>query len=297
MTDIPANGQLRKPNISDIILLVVIGCVWGSSFLPIKIAVFETGPLLLVYLRVLAALVPLCLYMAWRRIPYPASRFDWGVIFLMSLLNTVVPFFLLSWAGLYIDSGVMALIMGVGPLLALFVSHFTTHDDKMSSRKLIGMLIGLAGLVVIVGQDALAGVTDNFLGDLAVLGAITCYVLATALVRKVRATAKEAMATGNMMISAVLLAPVILLIEHPPLSGISLNSYLAIAYLGLVTTGIGYVLRFHMVMTVGQSFTSMASYIMPIVGVVLGVLFLGEPLTIYLAVSLALVLSGFAIAR
>jgi drug/metabolite transporter (DMT)-like permease len=297
MTDLPANGQLRKPTIADVGLIFFVGCVWGSSFLPIKIAVFETGPLLLVYLRVLAALVPLCLYMAWRGTPYPNTRFDWAVIFAMSLLNTVVPFFLLSWAGLHIDSGVMALIMGMGPLLALFVSHLTTNDDKLTVRKFTGMMIGLSGLLVIVGQDALAGVTEHLLGDLAVIGAITCYVLATALVRKVRSTAKEAMAAGNMLISAALLAPIMALTEHPPITGLSLESFLAIAYLGLVTTGIGYVLRFHLVLTVGQSFTSLASYIMPIVGVILGVLFLGEPLTIYLVVALGLVLAGFAVAR
>ena len=297
MTDITANGQLRQPTLSDFMLLVLIGSVWGSSFLPIKVAVYETGPMLLVFLRVVAALVPLCLYMAWRRIPYPNTRFDWGVIFIMSLLNTVVPFFLLSWAGLHVDSGVMALIMGLGPLLALFVSHYTTHDDKLSGRKFAGMLIGLCGLVVIVGQDAIAGVTEDLLGDLAVLAAIICYVLSTALVRKVRSTAKEAMATGNMIISAVILAPIMLMMEHPPITNLSLDSILAIAYLGIVTTGVGYVLRFHMVMTVGQSFTSMASYIMPIVGVFLGVLFLGEPLTISLVAALALVLLGFAAAR
>ena len=297
MTDVPANGQLRQPTFADMILLVLIGCVWGSSFLPIKVAVFETGPTLLVFLRVIAALVPLCLYMAWRRIPYPNTRFDWGVIFIMSLLNTIIPFFFLSWAGLHVDSGVMALIMGIGPLLALFVSHYTTHDDKLTGRKFAGMLIGLCGLLVIVGQDALAGVTENLLGDLAVLAAIICYVLSTALVRKIRSTAKEAMATGNMLISAVILAPIIVVMENPPISGLSLDSLLAIAYLGIVTTGVGYVLRFHMVITVGQSYTSMASYIMPVVGVILGVLFLGEPLTISLVVALALVLAGFAAAR
>ena len=142
MTDVTANRQLRQPTFSDFLLLVLIGSVWGSSFLPIKVAVYETGPMLLVFLRVVAALVPLCLYMAWRRIPYPNTRFDWGVIFVMSLLNTVVPFFFLSWAGLHVDSGVMALIMGIGPLLALFVSHVTTHDDKLTGRKFAGMLIG-----------------------------------------------------------------------------------------------------------------------------------------------------------
>ena len=105
------------------------------------------------------------------------------------------------------------------------------------------------------------------------------------------------MATGNMMISAVILVPIMLVLDHPPISNLSLDSILAIAYLGIITTGVGYVLRFHMVIAVGQSYTSMASYIMPIVGVILGVMFLGEPLTVSLVAALALVLAGFATAR
>ena len=297
MTDAVANGQIRKPGVADAALVMLLGCVWGSSFLPIKIAVFETGPMLLVFLRVIASLVPLLLYMFLRGIPFPKNRFDWSLLFVMSLLNTVVPFILLSWAGLHIASGVMALIMGLGPFLALFVSHWTTTDDKLSTNKLICMLIGFCGLAVIVGGDAFSGLSVNLLGDLAVAGAITCYVLATAMVRKLRSTAKEAMATSNMLISAVLLLPVMAVIDHPPVSSLSLEAWLAILYLGAVTTGIGYILRYHMVLTVGQSFTSMGSYIMPIMGVALGVMFLDEPLTLNLVIALGLVLAGFAFAR
>ncbi len=297
MTDITANRQLRKPTAGDAVLLVFIGCVWGSSFLPIKIAVPETGPVLLVFLRTLTALVPLWLYMAWRGIPFPNNRFDMVLIALMSLLNSVIPFFLLSWAGLHVTSGVMALIMGTGPLLALFASHYTTRDDKLNLRKFLGMLIGLCGLMVVIGEDAMGGLTENLLGDLAVLGAIGCYVCATAMVRKVRSTRIEAIATTNMLVSVIVLAPIMFLTQQPAISALSTDTLLAVLYLGIITTGIGYVLRYHMVLSVGQSFTSMASYIMPIVGVILGVLFLAEPLSTNILIALALVLAGFGVAR
>lgn len=297
MTDTTVPGQIRKPNVGDAVLLLVLGCVWGSAFLPIKIAVTETGPVLLVFLRVLCALVPLWLYMTWRGVGFPDNRYDRRLIFIMSLLNSVVPFLLLSWAGLHISSGVMALIMGISPLLSLFISHLSTHDDKFSSSKFIGMLIGFSGLAVIIGGDALSGLSKNLAGDLAVVGAISCYALATAMVRKVRSTSKEAIATSNMIVSIFVLAPLVVLAEPPSIADLSMNALLAIAYLGVVTTGLGYLMRYHMVLTVGQSYMSMAAYIMPVVGVFLGVIFLGEPLSANIMIALALVLGGFAFAR
>ena len=297
MTIAVANGQIRKPTLSDALLLVLMGFVWGSAFLAIKIAVFETGPVLLVFLRILTALAPLWIYMVWRGASFPDNRYDWVLLVAMSLLNTVIPFFLLSWAGLHISSGVMALIMGLGPLLSLVVSHVSTHDDRFSMSKLLGMLIGLAGLALIIGGDALGGVTANLLGDLAVVVAITCYAVASAMVRKVRSTSKEAMATVNMIVSAAVLAPIVLLVETPALGSLSTGAVISILYLGVVTTGIGYLLRFHLVLTVGQTYMSMASYIMPVVGVGLGTVFLAEPLSANIVAALALVLASFAVAR
>ena len=297
MTIAVANGQIRKPTLGDAFLLVLMGFVWGSAFLAIKVAVFETGTVLLVFLRILTALVPLWIYMVWRGSAFPDNRFDWLLLVAMSLLNTVIPFFLLSWAGLHISSGVMALIMGLGPLLSLVVSHISTHDDRFSMSKLLGMLIGFSGLVLIIGGDALEGVTTNLLGDLAVVAAITCYAIASAMVRKVRTTTKEAMATVNMIVSAVVLAPIVFLVETPEIGTLSIGAVVAILYLGMVTTGIGYLLRFHLVLTVGQTYMSMASYIMPIVGVGLGTVFLDEPLSADIVAALCLVLAGFAVAR
>ena len=297
MTIAVANGQIRKPTLSDALLLVLMGFVWGSAFLAIKIAVFETGPVLLVFLRILTALVPLWIYMVWRGASFPDNRYDWVLLAIMSLLNTVIPFFLLSWAGLHISSGVMALIMGLGPLLSLVVSHISTHDDRFSMSKLLGMLIGLAGLVLIIGGDALSGVTANLLGDLAVVVAITCYAVASAMVRKVRSTSKEAMATVNMIVSAAVLAPIVFLVETPALGSLNTGAVISILYLGVVTTGIGYLLRFHLVLTVGQTYMSMASYIMPVVGVGLGTVFLAEPLSANIVAALCLVLASFAVAR
>jgi len=279
------------------LIVILLGALWGSAFLAVKLAIFETGPPLLAFLRVITALVPLALYMVWRGVPLPSGRHDWLLIVIMSLLNSVIPFMLINWAHLHIPSSVAALIMGVGPLLTLFVTHVSTSDDRFSLNKLFGMLIGMSGLVVIIGGEALQGLSVSLLGNLAMLGTITCYVVATSFVRKIRTTAKEGIATLNMAISAAILLPVVLWSETPPIGELSATAVAAILYLGALVTGIGYLLRYHVVLTVGQSYMSMASYVMPIVGVVLGAVFLSEPLSASVVLALGLVLFGFTVAR
>jgi drug/metabolite transporter (DMT)-like permease len=292
-----SSGSLRKPGLRDVALVVLLGTLWGSTFLAIKLSVFEVGPMLLALLRVITALIPLWLYMIWCGGRFSSDRRDWAFLLAMSLLNTVIPFLLISWAGLHVDTGVAALIMGLGPLLTLFVTHVTTSDDRFSMNKLIGMLIGFSGLVLIIGTEALAGFSENLLGDIAMIGVISCYVCATAMVRKIRSASKESIATTNMLISVVILAPIVFIFDDPSLDGLTLTGVFAILYLGIVVTGAGYLMRYHMVLTVGQSFMAMGSYIMPIVGVTLGAVFLDEPLSATVLVALALVLTGFAVAR
>ncbi len=290
-------GKLRQPRAADVAVLILLGTLWGSTFLAIKLAVFDTGPVLLVFLRVVAAFIALAAYMMVKGATLPTERRDWYILFLMSILNSVVPLVLINWANLHITSGVAALIMGIGPLFTLFVTHITTSDDRFSMNKLAGMVIGLGGLAVIVGSEAMAGFTASLLGDAAMFGAISCYVIATSFVRKIRTTRKEGIATINMAMAAVMLLPVVLIIDTPPLASLSLTVWLSILYLGVIVTGAGYLLRYHLVLSVGQNYMAMASYVMPVVGVLLGALFLGEPLSPKIIIALVLVLAGFAVAR
>ncbi len=292
-----SSRKLRKPRTSDALLVILLGTIWGSAFIAIKLCVFEVGPLLLGYLRVFTAFVPLALYMWWRGARFSSDRRDWMLLIAMSIMNTVIPFFLINWAGQHIDTGVAALIMGMGPLLTLFVTHVTTSDDRFTMRKLAGMLTGFCGLVLIIGTEVFAGFSTSLLGDLAMLAVIFSYVLATSMVRKVRSTPKEAIATGNMMISAVILTPIVFIFETPSLDNLTLTGALAILYLGVCVTGVGYLLRYHLVLSVGQNFMAMGSYVMPIVGVSLGAIFLNEPLSPTVLIALALVLAGFAVAK
>lgn len=287
---------LRHPSILDLIKIALLGAIWGSAFLAIKLSVHEMGPLWLVMMRVAIAFVPIAVFAWWRGDPLPPSRSDWTVIIAMSLLNTVGPFFLISWAELHIPAGVTSLIMGVGPLATMVAAHFTTPDDRFTGGKIVGMVLGLAGLGLVVGPKLSQGMGFDALAYAAVGTGMLCYVAAGTLIRFVRKTSVPMMTAVNMGVGVISLVP-LLLISEPEFPHMTATAGLAALYLGLVCTGLAYLLRANITLTVGQSFMSMASYFMPVSGVLLAWAVLGEPITWHILAALACVIGGFLVSR
>ena len=292
----PSPNTLRHPTIADLLKIVLLGTIWGSAFLAIKLSVHETGPLWLVMIRVVVAFLPIALFAWWRKDPLPPTMHDWLVIVAMSLLNTVGPFFLISWAELHIPAGVTSLIMGVGPLATMVAAHFTTPDDRFTGGKIAGMFLGFAGLAFVVGPELTQGVGFDALAYAAVWTGMLCYVAAGTLIRFVRHTSVPMMTAVNMAVGIIALTPLVLL-ARDPLPHLSGTATLAALYLGLVCTGLAYLLRANITVTVGQSFMSMASYFMPVSGVLLAWAVLGEPITWHILAALACVIGGFLVSR
>ncbi|MFO1130435.1 MAG: DMT family transporter [Hyphomicrobiales bacterium] len=292
----PSPATLRHPTLADLLKITLLGTIWGSAFLAIKLSVHETGPLWLVMIRVAIAFVPIALFAWWRKDPLPPTPGDWTVIIAMSLLNTVGPFFLISWAELHIPAGVTSLIMGVGPLATMVAAHFTTPDDRFTGGKILGMVLGFAGLALVVAPELAQGIGFDAVAYAAVWTGMLCYVAAGTLIRFVRGTSVPMMTAVNMGVGVIALTPLVLL-AHDPLPHLTGTAMLAALYLGLVCTGLAYLLRASITVTVGQSFMSMASYFMPVSGVLLAWAVLGEPITWHIVAALACVVSGFAVSR
>ena len=292
----PSPNALRHPTLVDLLKIVLLGAIWGSAFLAIKLSVHETGPLWLVMIRVAIAFLPIAMFAWWRKDPLPPTLHDWLVIIAMSLLNTVGPFFLISWAELHIPAGVTSLIMGVGPLATMVAAHFTTPDDRFTGGKIMGMFLGFAGLALVVGPELSQGIGFDALAYAAVWTGMLCYVAAGPLIRFVRRTSVPMMTAVNMGVGILALTPP-LLVAHHPFPQMSGTAALAALYLGLVCTGFAYLLRANITLTVGQSFMSMASYFMPVSGVLLAWAVLGEPVTWHIIAALACVIGGFLVSR
>ena len=289
-------NTLRHPTLVDLLKIVLLGAIWGSAFLAIKLSVHETGPLWLVMIRVAIAFLPIAMFAWWRKDPLPPTLHDWLVIIAMSLLNTVGPFFLISWAELHIPAGVTSLIMGVGPLATMVAAHFTTPDDRFTGGKIMSMFLGFAGLALVVGPGLSQGIGFDALAYAAAWSGMLCYVAAGTLIRFVRRTSVPMMTAVNMGVGILALTP-LLLVAHHPFPQMSGTAALAALYLGLVCTGFAYLLRANITLTVGQSFMSMASYFMPVSGVLLAWAVLGEPVTWHIISALACVIGGFLVSR
>ncbi len=281
---------------ADFLEIALLGAIWGSAFLAIKLSVHETGPLWLVMIRVAIAFLPIAAFALWRRDPLPPTRHDWLVIIVMSLLNTVGPFYLISWAELHIPAGVTSLIMGVGPLATMAAAHFTTPDDRFTGTKMGGMLLGFVGLALVVSPSLSKGFGFDALAYAAVLAGMLCYVAAGTLIRFVRRTSVPMMTAVNMGVAIITLIP-LLVLDGAPWPAMSGTAMLAALYLGLICTGLAYLLRTHITLTVGQTYMSMASYFMPVSGVLLAWAILGEPITWHIAAALVCVICGFLFAK
>lgn len=289
-------SPIRAPSRLDTGLMVLAAMIWASGFVAIRIAAPETGPVWLAAIRVGLGVLVLLPYALWRGMVWPEGGVQWALIIGMAMLNVVVPFMLVSWSGLTLDASVMSLLMGTGPFLALLGSHVLTDDDRMTTRKLMSVLLGFAGIVVLVGPSALSGLGSGSLqAKLAMLAASSCYVTAGLLIRRIRIPPVR-LAALALTIGAAALFPLALIIEGPLQTDLSAPAMVALVYLGVFPTGIAYILRFHLIRTIGYSRFSLTVNMIPVFGMALGVLLLGEPLTISSVVALGLVLSGLYVA-
>jgi drug/metabolite transporter (DMT)-like permease len=186
--------------------------------------------------------------------------------------------------------------MGVGPLATMVAAHFTTPDDRFTGGKIVGMFLGFAGLTLVVGPELSQGIGFDALAYAAVWTGMLCYVAAGTLIRFVRRTSVPMMTAVNMAVGILVLTPLVLL-AHDPFPHMSGTAAIAALYLGLVCTGFAYLLRANITLTVGQSFMSMASYFMPVSGVLLAWAVLGEPITWHILAALACVIGGFLVSR
>ncbi|OCW56818.1 ABC transporter permease [Hoeflea olei] len=277
-------------------MMLVTALIWASAFVAVRLAAPELGPVWLAAIRVTVGFLVLLPYALWRGLMWPSSPRQWWLILGMSLLNIVVPFGLIAWAGKSLEAGVLSLLMGTGPFLALIGSHFMTDDDRLTRRKLISVVLGMAGIVVVIGPSAVAGLgTASLQASLAALGASMCYVIAGLLVRRIHMPPLR-LSCLALGLGTVALVPTALLLDPAPPIGLDGHIWAALIYLGAVPTGLAYILRFHLIRTIGYTRFSLTVNLIPVFGVGLGVLLLGEPLTPDLLVALALVLAGLFVA-
>ncbi len=288
---------IRKSTPADIALLMLTAFLWAGAFPAIKIAVSEVSPLWLAASRVSIGFLVLLPWALWRGWIWPQNRTVFLLVLALSLLNVVIPFYLISWAEQTINAGVTSLLMGTGPIFALLGSHMFTHDDRATGPKMLAVLLGFTGILIIVGLDALRGMgTQNLAAQAAALLGSLCYVASGLIVRRID------MPPVRLACLALGFGTIFLLTSSVAIDGLpkqmpGQSVIASLVYLGILPTGIAYILRFHLIQTVGISTFALGINLVPVFGVILGFVILSEPLRPEIMIALALVVGALFVAR
>ncbi len=287
---------MHGPSMSarDWLLLVALSVLWGGSFFFSEVALAELGPLTVVLGRVgFAALALIGLtYLSGHRLPSAWGL--WGAFLVMGALNNLIPFSLIVWGQVTIDSGLAAILNATTPLFAVVLAHVLTRDERMTRGRAAGVLLGLAGVAVLVGPAALGRFGAAGLAQLAVLGAAFSYACAGIYGRRFKELPPLVAATGMVTCSAVLTLPLALVVERPWEASPGALTWAAVFGLALLSTALAYVIYFRILASAGATNLLLVTFLIPVSALFLGVMVLGERPDASALAGLALIFAGLA---
>ena len=282
---------MREPKLIDYSLLTLLAIIWASAFFNIKIATYSFGPVTIAFLRVFFGALPVLLICYLKKIKIEAFSKDWHWFALIGFINLVAPFFLIAYGVKSVQSNLAAILMSTTTLSSTVLGHFYTKNERFNLTRTIGILIGFSGIVYLFSDNFLIN-ENNFGSALLILLGSTCYVVGGVLTLKISKKKNENV-TGSILIWAtIILIPLVGFIEQPWNTVPRLDSTISVIYLGLVSTGIAWLLRFRILTTNGLIFQSQVSYLIPIFGVILSYIFLREIITTKVLISLIAVIIG-----
>jgi drug/metabolite transporter (DMT)-like permease len=283
----------------DYLLLLALSAIWGSSFLFIKISVATIPPMTLTAARLILAALGLLpfLWATGRRLPREARI--WWDFSVVAFIGNLVPFFLIGWGETTIDSGLAAILMATMPLASVVLAHAFTKDDRLTLGKVLGMLAGFSGIVVLVGPYALAGLGREVAAQLAVAVAASLYAVTNVYTRNSRLRDLHPVVNGSgvLLCAAVMSLPLSLALDRPWALKPSTDSLLALLVLAWLCTSLAYLILFRLISTTRVTFAALLNYLIPVFGVLWGAALLGEALRAEALGALGLILFGIALAQ
>ena len=287
---------MKQPTLFDYLLLIFLALIWASAFFNIKIATYSFGPLTIAFLRVFFGAIPVLLLCYYKKIKVEAFSKDWHWFAMIGFINLVAPFYLIAYGVQSVQSNLAAILMSTTPLSSTVLGHFYTKNEKFNFVKTIGILIGFSGILYLFSDNILIN-ENNILSALLILLGSTCYVIGGVLTLKISKKKNENV-TGSILIWAVIiLIPIVSFAEQPWNINPRLDSTISVIYLGLVSTGIAWLLRFRILVKNGLIFQSQVSYLIPIFGTILSYIFLKELITFKVLISLIAVSIGIYFVR
>src|SRR5260221_2982555 len=278
--DVYGKPMIRtQMNGRDWLILGSLALIWGGAFFFIGVAVRHVPPLTYVWLRLTIAAAAMWLFLRFKGQRLGLPKGAWGAILLLALLNNALPFALFGWGQTHIASGLASILNATTPIWGVVVAHFLTHDERMSPRKIAGVLLGFGGVAVMIGPSLLSSLGSGALAQLACVTASLSYALAAVWARRFRTMGVSPLSvtTGPLTAGAALMLPVALLADKPwTHAPPPLTAWGALVALALLCTAFGYVLYFRLIETFVATNTLHVTLLTPPVAHLLGRLFLCE---------------------
>jgi drug/metabolite transporter (DMT)-like permease len=275
-------------------LLALLATLWGASYTFIKLGVATIPPITLIAARTLIAGLLLLIVMRWRGVSLPRDAASWRRFLFQACLNSVIPFTLIAWAERSLDAGLATILNSTAPVFTFLLTFAITRHEPVTGRKLFGVLAGLAGICLIVGVQALDGLGEQLVAQIAIVAATICYAGAAIFSRGFKDLDPMAPAAGSLLCGAAILVPVSLVVDRPWTLTPSASSVLALLGLAVFSTALAFVIYFRLIQTLGSVGTTSQAYLRVPIGVAIGVLFLGETLTSTAWIGLGCVVIGVA---
>lgn len=272
-------------------MLLGLALVFGSAFFFGDLGLKSFGPLTVAAGRVSSAAVILAAVALLRRRRFPAEPKTWAALLVMGALNNAIPFSLIFWGQTRIDSGLAAILNAMTPIFTVVLAHLV-GDERLTLRRIVGVLLGFAGVAALIGPGALSHLDPTNVAEIAVLLAAVCYALAGLWGRQFRGLPVEVAAGGMLIGSTLIMLPLAAVFEHPWTVSPSPISVAGIAALGLLSTAIAYLFYFKLLARVGATNLLLVTFLLPIVALILGALFLGEHVRPIDLLGLALIMGG-----
>ena len=291
-------GVQRPMTLAEWLLLMLVAGFWGGSYFFTGVAIKELPVFAIVMARYAIAAPIMIALIYWMRQRFPWNRDIIKAGLFLAAFNQLIPFSLITWGQSHIPSAVASIVNAAGPIITLVMAHYITRDDRMNGARAAGVLIGFAGMGIMIGAAAMQALNVNIAAQLACVLASVSYAFGAITARKFtqnKITPVELVAAQSVT-AGIILLPILLAVDKPwmlPLP--SIQTWLSLLGLGLLSSTIGHLIYFRLLATAGATNLSLVSYFMPISAIMLGVVFLGEVLETRHVIGMFTIAAGLAV--
>jgi drug/metabolite transporter (DMT)-like permease len=290
----PANAT-PSMTATDWMLLVFLSVLWGAAFYFAKIAVAEIPPLTLALGRVAIAAAVLAIVARLVAGPFPRNPATWRQLAFMAALNNAIPFVLIFWGQIHISIGLASILNATAPLFGVVVAHVFTKDDRLNLNRIVGLVAGFIGVVVLIGPGLLHELGTDVWAEFACLAAACSYAFGAVMTRRLRTLSPVMVASGQLTMSTMLLLPVVLLFDRPSslftASGPALTAMIALAVL---SSALAYLIYFRLIARAGATNALLTTFLIPVSAILIGIVLLGESLSARQLAGMTAIFVGIA---